>query len=417
MTGSENPGEVRHRIVLRPGRDASVRARHPWVFSGAVDRVESLPGARDGECCDIVDSGGEWLARGTLHASSQIVCRILTWAPGEAIDERFFRRRFEEAMRLRAATIDLERTDAYRLVNAEGDGLPGLIVDRYGERLVVQSLTAGTSRLQSLWISALVGAFRPAGIVDKTEHAVRDPAVEGRTAELYGPAPTEPVWICENGLRFRVNLLSGQKTGFYLDQRENRELCERLARGREVLNGFAYTGAFGVYAARGGATRVVQVESSAWATDEGRLNWEANGLAPERAEFVRDDVSRHLRREGPDFDLIVLDPPPYAKEKGSVERAARAYKDVNMRALRRLRPGGFLLTFSCSQHVGIDLFQKILFGAARDARASCQWLAHLGPGADHPVHLDHPQGEYLKGFLIRLLQREEGGRVDPAPGD
>jgi 23S rRNA (cytosine1962-C5)-methyltransferase len=412
VTEIERLSEVRHRLILRPGRDASVRARHPWVFSGAVDRVESLPGARDGECCDLFDARGEWIARGTLHQSSQIVCRILTWMPGEVIDEPFFERRFEDAMRLRASAIDLTRTNAYRLVNAEGDRLPGLIVDRYGEELVVQSLTAGTSRLQPVWSAALVAVFQPGSIVDKTEHAVRDPALGSRTVGIHGPASLDPIWIYEDGLRFRVNLIAGQKTGFYLDQRENRQLCGRLAKGREVLNAFAYTGAFGIYAARGGATRVVQLESSTWANDEGRLNWEANDLPVDHVEFVREDVFKYLRREGPDFDMIVLDPPPYAKEKGSVERAARAYKDVNLRALRRLRPGGFLLTFSCSQHVDIDLFQKILFGAARDARASCQWLAHLGPGADHPVHLDHPQGEYLKGFLIRLLAREEVARTE-----
>lgn len=415
MTRSETPGTVRHRLFLRPGRDASVRAHHPWIFSGAVDRVESLPDAADGCCCDIFDAENGWVARGTLHRSSQIICRILTWTEGEEIDESFFRRRFEDAARLRASALDLSRTDAYRLVNAEGDRLPGLIVDRYGRHLVVQSLTAGTMRLQALWVVALRDAFEPESIVDRTEQAIRDPAVEGRTTVLCGEAPADPIWVYENGLKFRVSLMAGQKTGLYLDQRGNRQLCESLSAGREVLNGFAYTGAFGIYACRGGASRVVQIESSAWAVDEGRSGWAANELPADRVEFLREDIFHYLRRDGPDFDLIVLDPPPYAKDKASVERAARAYKDVNLRALRRLRPGGFLLTFSCSQHVGVDLFQKILFGAARDAGVSCQWLSRLGAGADHPVHLDHPQGEYLKGLLIRLVAREGTARTDHAP--
>jgi len=401
--------EVRHRLFLRPGRDASVRAHHPWVFSGAVDRVESLPGAEDGDCCDVHEAGGEWLARGTLHRSSQIVCRILTWEAGEEINEGFFRERIADAIRLRSEILDLTRTDAYRVVNAEGDRLPGLIVDRYGDHIVVQVLTTGMARLQPIWCAALDSALAPLSIIDRTERAVHDPGMTGRLEALRGTVPTDPVWICENGLKFRVNLITGQKTGFYLDQRENRRLCGSLAAGREVLNGFAYTGAFGAYAGRGGAARVVQLESSAWATDEARTNWEANGLPADRVEYVRDDVFRYLRRESRSFDMIILDPPPYAKDRGSVDRAARAYKDVNLWALRRLRSGGLLLTFSCSQHVGIDLFQKILFGAARDARANCQWLQRLGPGPDHPVHLDQPQGEYLKGFLLRLCSRDDSG--------
>lgn len=398
---------VRHRLFLHAGREASVEARHPWVFSGAVARVESLPDAQDGDLCDLYGAAGQWLARGTLSRSSQILCRILTWTD-EAIDPAFFRRRFEDALTLRRATLPLENTDAYRLVHAEGDRLPGLIVDRFGQHLVTQVLTSGMMRLQDEWLPALQDLLSPLAIIDATDRAHRDPGVPGRRVALAGAMPEEPIWIREHGLRFRVSLRAGQKTGFYLDQRENRRLLESLAHGREVLNGFAYTGAFGVYAGRGDARRVVHVESSLPALEEARVHWEANGLDPARVEFVHEDISRFLRRETDRYDAIVLDPPPYARDRGSVERAARAYKDVNLWALRRLRPGGWLLTFSCSQHVGVDLFQKILFGAARDARASVQWLARLGPGADHPVHLDHPQGEYLKGFLLRLIEHTGG---------
>ena len=397
--------EVRHRIILRPGRDASVLARHPWVFSGAAERVESLPDAVDGDLCDVLDAEGGWLARGTLHRSSQILCRILTWRD-EPIDAGFFVRRLEEALAMRTRLLDLSATDAYRLANAEGDRLPGLIIDRYADHVVAQCLTSGMARLEGLWCAALEGLLRPAAIIDRTDRAVRDPGLSGRREALRGSMPEGPIWIREGGLRFRVHLTAGQKTGFYLDQRDNRMLLAAHARDREILNGFAYTGAFGVHAGAGGAAHVVQVESSAPALEEARMNWDANDLSRDRVEYVCEDLFRYLRREDRSFDAIVLDPPPYAKQKGSVERAARAYKDLNLWALRRLRPGGLLFSFSCSQHVGVDLFQKILFGAARDAHASCQWIRRLGPGVDHPVHLDHPQGEYLKGFLLRMVERE-----------
>lgn len=396
--------DVRHRIFLKSGREASVRARHPWIFSGAVESVESLEGAEDGEICDVIDADGNWIARGTLHRSSQILCRILTWTD-EAIDTGFFRNRIEGALALRRELIDLRHTDAYRIVNAEGDLLPGLIVDRYGDYLVVQSLTAGMVRLQDLWCDALTELLRPRAIIDRTEGAVHDPSVEGRREALRGEPPTSAVWIHENGHRFRVHMMQGQKTGFYLDQRENRELLAAHASGRDVLNGFAYTGAFGVYAGWGGARSVVQVESSAQAVEDARVHWETNGLPADRVEFLHEDLFKVLREIDREFDAIVLDPPPYAKTKGSVDRAARAYKDLNLWALRRLHPGGLLFSFSCSQHMDVDLFQKVLFGAAHDARASCQWVRRLGAGCDHPVHLDHPQGEYLKGFLLRLVWR------------
>ncbi len=407
--------QARHRLILRPGREASVLGRHPWIFSGAVETVESLPDAVDGEICDVLDARGRWLARGTLQKSSQIICRILTFRD-EPIDAGFFGRRFEEALALRRQWIDVDRTDSYRLANAEADRLPGLIVDRYADCLVTQCLTSGMDRLLELWCDALEERFHPRVIVDRGDRGTRDAAVAGRRTAIRGTMPEGPVWIREEGLRFRVSLDLGQKTGFYLDQRENRLLVRSLAGGKRVLNGFAYTGGFGVAAGAGGAESVVQVESSAWALDEARVHWRENSLAPDSVEFVRDDLFRYLRGPCGPFDLIVLDPPPYAKDRASVDRAARAYKDLNLWGLRRLRPGGLLLSFSCSQHIGVDLFQKILFGAALDARASCQWIRRLGPAADHPVHLDHPQGEYLKGFLLRLIERDDsaprGGRGD-----
>ena len=398
--------EVRHRIRLRPGRERAVLAGHPWVFSGAAEEVHSLPGAVDGDLCDVTDAAGTWIARGTLHARSQILCRILTWRE-EPIDTPFFRRRVAQAAALRGALETAAETDAYRLVNAEGDRLPGLIVDRYADVLSVQCLTIGMDRLRDLWLEALRLEIEPAAIVDATGSAPREPGLPERREVLHGEIPSVAIPIRENGHRFQVPIFGGQKTGFYLDQRENRALFASIAEGKDVLDGHAYTGAFGVYAGAAGARRVVLVESSEPALDRARRHWAENDLAEERAVFVHADIGRHLRETHEEFDAIVLDPPPFARTRGSVDRAARAYKDVNLWALRRLRPGGFLMTFSCSQHVDADLFQKILFGAARDARASLQWARRLGAGIDHPVHLDHPQGEYLKGMLLRLLDRRE----------
>lgn len=400
-------GDVGHRVFLKRGREQAVLARHPWVFSGAVERAESLPDARDGELCDLFDSSETWLARGTLHKSSQIVCRILTWKKEEEIDAAFFRTRCSEALEMRRSMIDHSKTDSYRLINAEADRLPGLIVDRYANALVTQTLTTGMVRFREEWCSALEELLSPEVIVDRSERARRDPGLSGDGGVLKGTLPSEPIWIRENDLRFRLSLTQGQKTGFYLDQRENRMLLGSLVKDKEVLNGFAYTGSFGVYAGRAGASHVVQVEASEAALAEAEVNWKENGLEETAVDHVQDDIFSYLRGTDRSFDAIVLDPPPYAKQKGNVDRAARAYKDVNLWAMKRLRPGGFLFTFSCSQHVSAELFQKILFGAARDAGASLQWLRRLGAGCDHPVHLDHPQGEYLKGFLLRMIEREQ----------
>ncbi len=285
---------IQHRLFLKQGRESAILAHHPWVFSGAVERIESLPDAKEGALCDLFDARGSWLARGTLHASSQIVCRILTWVD-EPIDQGFFDLRCREALETRRSLLDTNQTDAYRLINAEGDRLPGLIVDRYGPYLVTQCLTVGMAHLQENWRYALRELLKPEAIVERSGSAVRDPGLRGRDEVTSGNAPAEPVWITENGLRFRVGLLKGQKTGFYLDQRDNRELLRTLSADRTILNGFAYSGAFGVYAGAGGAKRVVQVESSRAVLDEARVHWTENGLPEKSVAFVHDDNFPWLR--------------------------------------------------------------------------------------------------------------------------
>lgn len=398
--------EVRYRLRLKRGRERSVELRHPWIYSGAVEEVEALADAAPGDLGDVIDADGNFVGRGTVQPDSQILCRVFTWRD-EPINAEFFRERILRADTLRREFIPRDRTDAYRVINAEGDELPGLIVDMFGGVLAVQTLTAGTHRLRALWLDELAEMFHPQAIVERGERARREPVEgieEGASPVLRGMLPAGPVPIRENGLHFFADLEGGQKTGFYLDQRDNRALVGSLSKHREVLNLFGYTGAFSIYAGAGGAQRVVQVETSASARQLALESWSANRLPADRFELVPDDAFAYLRSSTESFDVIVIDPPPLAKTRGNVEHALRAYKDLNMWALCRAREGALVSTFSCSQHVSGDLFQKVVFGAARDVDASVQWLGRLGPGIDHPVHLDHPQGEYLKGLLLRVVR-------------
>ncbi len=388
-----------YRLWLKPERERSVLRRHPWVFSGAVARLEALPGAQAGDLAQVLSADGRVLAIATLNPDGPLTARILRWDDGP-IDGPWFSALLRRAAALRDCVIPAN-TDAYRLINAEGDGLPGLVVDRYGDYLVVQCLTAGMARLEPLWLAALVAEFVPAGVLERGERTRREPALGRRDGLRWGCLPDEALIVHECGLRFRVDLTHGQKTGFYLDQRENRRYVAQLARDRSMLNAFAYSGAFGVHAGSAGAGHVTAVETSAAALELAGENWALNDLPAERLLRVHAPVQGFLRTTRERFDLIVVDPPPFARDQSQVARAARAYKDLNLWALRRLAPGGFLATFSCSQHIGYDLFQKILFGASLDAGVPVQWLARLGAGPDHPVHLDHPQGEYLTGLLLR----------------
>jgi 23S rRNA (cytosine1962-C5)-methyltransferase len=395
--------EPRYRLRLRAGRDRSVRQRHPWIFSGAVEEIEALEDAVPGDVGDVVDASGSFLARGTVHPGSQIVCRILTWKQ-RPIDRKLFEERIDRALTLREPLFRSGHTTAYRVINAEGDELPGLIADRYHHWLVVQTLTPGMLRFRDLWLDVLADRLGMQAIVERGEQASREPLPGGETGGvLRGLIPADPVRVMENGLTFAVDVMGGQKTGFYLDQRANRERCARFATGRDVLNVFGYTGGFSVYAGHAGARRVVEVETSSAARELARENWTANGLDPSLLKQEHADAFEFLRRCKDDFDVIVLDPPPLARHRGALEKALRAYKDLHLHAFRCARRDAFIFTFSCSQHVTADLFQKVVFGAAVDAGARVQWVERLGAGLDHPVHLNHPQGEYLKGLLLRVL--------------
>lgn len=389
-------------VILKRNRARPVMQRHPWLFSGAVARVEGE--AADGDVVEVRDAGHNWLARGYLNQQSQIVVRLLTWRQDEPVDRAFWRRRLEQAIGARQSLAADQTTTAYRLAHAESDYLPGLIVDRYGEWLVVQFLTLGTDLRRAEITDVLVELLAPRSIYERSDVDVRaKEGLEQRAGLLWGQEPPELVEVLENGRRFLVDVRQGHKTGFYLDQRENRAQLAHFCAGAEVLDVFAYTGGFGASAA--GAAQVTLVESSAPALELARRNLALNGLEERRVECVEGDVFsvlRGYRAEGRRFDLVVLDPPKFARSEREVQRAARAYKDVNLLALQLLRPGGVLFTCSCSGAVSPDLFQKIIFGAALDAGREAQIIGRLAQGADHPVALTFPEGAYLKGLVCRV---------------
>jgi 23S rRNA (cytosine1962-C5)-methyltransferase len=403
------------RIRLKPGREGSIRRRHPWLFSGAVASLEG--DGSDGRA-EIVSAGGVSLARGAYSPDSQIVARLWTF-DGRLPDAELFRERFTAARRLRERVIPVGTT-GYRLVNSEGDGCPGVVVDRYGDVLVLDLLTAGTEAWSADLQAAAREAFSPRRLVVRESGTHRDRerqrgALEphrargqkDRLSREASDSRTERedlALFLEDGLTFSADVAGGQKTGFFLDQRDNRARLRSVARGRTALNLFSYSGAFSVAALAGGATRAVDVDSSEAAIAMARRHREANGLPFGNADFVREDVFEDLRRrvrERETWDLVVCDPPAFAKKKSDLERAARGYKDVNRLAMMLVAPGGFLMTFSCSGLMSLDLFQKIVFSANLESGSSLSFLARCGAGPDHPVSLDCPEGEYLKGFWLR----------------
>lgn len=414
-------------ITLKPGREKSVRNRHPWLFSGAIERIDRS--AQDGDTVEVLAADGAWLARGYLNRRSQIQVRLLTWSQDEAIDQGFWRRRLQRAIAGRAALSADAQTDAYRLVYAESDGLPGLIVDRYGDWLVVQCLTLGIERVKSLLVELLAELCQPQGIVERSdvdvrgkeglapadgllwgrlphEHAAAEAQADGSAAAPRSPNAPGLLQVVEHGQRFLVDLLAGQKTGFYLDQRENRRRVAAYCAGGRVLNAFAYTGGFAIHALAAGARHVTNLDSSLEALTLGERILALNGFDPDaQAEGVAGDVFQVLRAwraAGERYDVIILDPPKFAHSQGQVERAARAYKDINLLAMQLLRPGGALATFSCSGLVSAELFQKIVFGASLDAGRDVQIVERLSQAPDHPVLLSFPEGEYLKGLICRV---------------
>jgi 23S rRNA (cytosine1962-C5)-methyltransferase len=390
-----------HKLILKPGREKSLKRRHPWVFSGAVAKVQGSPGP--GETVEVRSAAGERLAVAAYSPQSQIVARVWCWEE-EAVDRDFFRRRVGRAVAERKALLDEADAGAMRLVHGESDGLPGVVADRYGDTVVVQFTSAGAERWKDAIADALLEAGGARRIWERSDTEVRGlESLPATTGPLRGSREPARIVVRENGLGFEVDLEHGHKTGFYLDQRDNRRRLRALARGRDVLDGFCYSGGFALNALAGGASSVVAVDSSAEALALARGNTELNQLP--QPEWLQGDVFEVLRKfrdSRRSFDLVVLDPPKFAPTAAHAEKAARAYKDINLLAFKLLRPGGLLMTFSCSGGVSADLFQKIVAGSALDAGVQAQIIERLGPGADHPVALNFPEGQYLKGLLCRL---------------
>ncbi len=395
------------KIILKPGREKAVLRRHPWIFSGAIAEVEGNPGM--GETVDIVDAQGGFLARGAFSPESQIRVRVWTWNEEERIDGNFFRNRLEESIARREAirrpTADSGLQSAVRLVHAESDGLPGLVVDRFGNTSVMQVLSAGIERWRETIADLLLELTDVQHIYERSDADVRK--LEGlplRIGTVQGDEAFERVQIEEGGLKFWVDVEKGHKTGFYLDQRLNRARVRALAAGRDVLDCFCYSGGFALNALVGSATSVTAVDYSADALTMAEENRALNNLPEEKIEWLEGDVFqvlRSFRDARRDFDMIILDPPKFAPTSSQAQKAARGYKDINLLAFKLLRPGGLLVTFSCSGGISADFFQKIIAGAALDAGVNAQIVDHLHQCPDHPVALNFPEGTYLKGLVIR----------------
>lgn len=389
-------------LVLKAGRDRSLRLRHPWIFAGAVARVDGAPAS--GASLAVTAADGTWLAHAAWSPMSQICARVWSFAAGDTIDDAFFAGVVARAATARARMLDAMHTGA-RLIHGESDGLPGVIADRYGDVIVLQCASAGAEHWRAAIVAALAALPGVRCVFERSDAEVR--ALEGlpaRTGVIMGELPPI-VTIREGAIVYRVDPVAGQKTGFYLDQRDNRALVREIAHSRRVLNAFCYSGGFTLAALAGDARHVVSIDSSADALALGRANLALNPSLPgARNAWVEADVFadlRRLRNEGATFDLVVLDPPKFAPTAAHAERAARAYKDINLLALKLLAPGGLLATFSCSGGISGEFFQKIVAGAALDAGTDAQILRRLSASADHPVALNFPEGNYLKGLLVR----------------
>jgi 23S rRNA (cytosine1962-C5)-methyltransferase len=388
-------------IILKKSADSFIKRKHPWIFSGAIDKVEGNPS--NGETVQIFTSNNTLIGYGSFSPSSQIRMRVWSFNPEEKINADFFRNKISLASSLRENIIDTSNTNAYRIINAESDGLPGLIVDRYSDYLVCQFLSAGSEFNKKILVEILNDIFKPNGIFERSDVEVRTKeGLQPAQGLLKGTDPENFVEVRENGLKFLVDIKNGHKTGFYLDQRDNRKLISEFSIGKNVLNCFSYTGGFSAYALSSRAEKVTQVEASSSAIELSTKNFELNNLNSSLVENINGDVFEVLRKfrdERKTFDLIILDPPKFTDSTSQIQKASRGYKDINLLALKLLNPGGILFTFSCSGHISAELFQKIIAGAALDSGREVKIIKQLTQSADHSVALNFPEGLYLKGLV------------------
>ncbi|USD39175.1 class I SAM-dependent methyltransferase [Ferrimonas sp. SCSIO 43195] len=395
---------MQNSVVLVKGREKSLQRRHPWVFSKGIKKVNGNPGL--GDTVEVLSHDGRWLGRGAYSPQSQIRVRLWSFDANDNIDESFFRRRIERAQAGRDALPREHEISGYRLVAAESDGLPGVTIDRFNDVLVCQLLSAGADAWRDTLVKVLSDLYPECAIYERSDVDVRKKeGLAPTTGLLKGELPPQPMAIKENGLQLLVDVVTGHKTGYYLDQRDNRLASSRYVKGRSVLNCFSYSGGFGTYALKAGASHVVNADVSAPALALAKQNAELNGLDLSKAEFVEADVFKLLREyrdQGVQFDVIILDPPKFADSKAQLMGACRGYKDINMVAMQILKPGGTLLTYSCSGLMESNLFQKIVADAAIDAGRDAQIIERLSQAGDHPIGSAFPEGFYLKGLAVRV---------------
>ncbi|MDT3403110.1 class I SAM-dependent rRNA methyltransferase [Mucilaginibacter terrae] len=392
-------------VILKKGKEKAVLQRHPWVFSGAIEQVKGKPA--NGDVVKLLDVQGRFMAWGFYNDQSRVALRLLEWDESVAIDDNWFRQKVGIAVDSRNFVLADGKTNTCRLIFSEADYLPGLIVDKYADYLSVQILTSGIQNNIAVIIDELQRLLQPKGIYDKSDASSRaHEGLETANEVLAGNPPPELVEVMENGITYGINIAEGQKSGFYCDQRDNRMLVANYATGKKVLDCFSYTGGFTLNSLKHGAASVTSVDSSALAIDTLKRNIVLNGLNEAKHHSIQSDVNKQLRRfkdEGETFDIIVLDPPKYAPSRSALDRASRAYKDLNRIAMLLLNKGGLLATYSCSGAMDIDTFKQVLAWAALDAGKQVQFIHQFCQPEDHPVRSSFPEGEYLKGLLCRVI--------------
>lgn len=386
-------------VILKPGKEKAIRQRHHWIFSGAV---QSLPSFQDGDCLSVHSSDGKFLGYGYFNRRSGIIGRMISFDATSPLESIFAR--LESAWQLRKQWFDFKRTNGYRLVNGEGDGLPGLIIDVYDQVVVLQSSTKGMDVLKPSIINWITQHLQPTIIYEKSLiPSRREEGLKDEEGYLFGKTK-EIVSFKENGLEFSFSLEKSQKTGFFLDHREMREWTRELAKGKRVLNAFSYTGGFSVYALVGGAKKVDSVDISEDAIEMAKKNVRDNGFDLSSQEFFSEDVFQFLRdKDLSSYDLVILDPPAFAKKQKDIVPGCRGYKDINRLAMHKMPRGSLLLTCSCSHYVDEELFQKVLFQAALEAYREVRIIGRHRLAVDHPINLFHPESNYLKSFLLYVV--------------
>lgn len=392
-------------IKLKKGKEKAVWQHHPWVFSGALEKINGQP--ENGDVVRVVDATGSFLAYGYFNDQSRVAIRLIEWTEQTPVDEAWYIRKINDAIRLRRNILTDVGTTACRLIFSEADFLPGLIVDKYAEFLSVQILSSGMEKVKPILINALCNALNPKGIFDRSDANAREhEGIRSENGLLWGEAPPAFIEVKENGVRYHINIAEGQKSGFYCDQRDNRRLLAEYASGKNILDCFCYSGGFSLNALKSGAKSVTSVDSSALAITTLKQNITLNHLHDRTHTAIQCDVNKQLRMykdAGEKFDIVILDPPKYAPSRSALDRAARAYKDLNRLGLSLLEAGGLLATFSCSGAVDIETFKQIVAWAALDAGKELQVIRQFSQPEDHPVRLSFPEGEYLKGLLVRVV--------------